>query len=403
MPIEDIIIRIRAEFAGFAKAMGNSIYRLNELITISGKLDKRFKENQTIMGRFATRTRLMTHGLGADFKDFMKVIEMPLDKFREMNKVNRTIVGTGAKLANRFRLMTHGLRGFRMEMLSVMFFGLGMERFFAGLLQPALDLVGVFDLWNLTLAIGFLPTALQVNDVMLAIMNIFLGLPEPVQQFIGTSILLGEILGKLLFLFGALTLGLSGLIQGWVTFTTVVLPFLGWLALISAGIIGLIILWKNWNSISASTKIIIAGLLIVLASLLMFISPLAAGIVIIGVVIIGLMAIIKNWGNITDWLKTKWQNFADWWINLINKLIGIWNKFAMSKIGKMIGLEPIEYAITYTYADAIMRARQSAIASNDLNFNPIINVTTTGGIDIEKIKYELNQSWSEQLAQLARR
>lgn len=347
----------------------------------------------------------------ADFRDFMRVINMPLTQLREMNKVNRTIVGTGAKVANRFRLMTHGLRGFRMEMLGVMFFGLGIARWMKGLLQPALDLVGVFDLMNLTLAIGFLPNALALNDAMLWLMNQFLGLPEPMREFIGWMILAGYGAGTVFFNVGMLALGLGSLIQIWGTFTAVVLPFLITVGAIIIAVGLLIVLWKNWEKLSVNLKLGIAALLVILGGLLLIFFPIAGTILLISAAIIGLIAIIKNWGEITSWLKDKWLSFRDFFIPLLNTIIdGInfvikgWNKLqAMRGRSQMAELD---YFVSSTalrnadYQDAIMRQ----YTTQNLTFAPTVNVTSTGssGFDIEKLKQELDQMQKSALQQLSR-
>lgn len=116
-------------------------------------------------------------------------------------------------MANRIRMLAHGMRGFRMEMLSVMFFGMAMQRFFMGLLKPALEASGIFQIFGAVLKIVFLPIALALLDVLLPIFNWFMNLPAPVKMAIGVVVLFGAILGTLLMMFGQITLGLGGLIM----------------------------------------------------------------------------------------------------------------------------------------------------------------------------------------------
>lgn len=129
------------------------------------------------------------------------------------NNVNNA-TAKGYRFGNNIRMLTHGMRGFRMEMLGIMFFGMSITRLFQGLLKPSMDLVGVFDIWNTTLGVLFLPTALMLLDkVFLPMMDFFLNLPEPMQQVIGVFALFGLGMGKLLETVGMLALGVGSLIQ----------------------------------------------------------------------------------------------------------------------------------------------------------------------------------------------
>ena len=112
---------------------------------------------------------------------FGGVLKANQEDWREVNKTAKPFKRTGAKVANTLRKVTSGMRGFRMEALGVMFFGMGMAKFFEGVLAPALKLVGVFQLWNTTLAVGFLPIALRILPLLLQFMDWFLNLPEAVQ------------------------------------------------------------------------------------------------------------------------------------------------------------------------------------------------------------------------------
>lgn len=381
MPIEDVIVRIRGEFTQFNKAMANPMSRFKKMINEVGRLDMRFKENQSILGR----------------------------------------------VANRFRFLTHGLRGFRMEMLGVMFFGLGITRWMKGLLQPALDLVGVFDLMNLTLAIGFLPNALTLNNVMLELMKGFLGLPEPMREFIGWMILAGYGAGQVLFNVGMLALGLGSLTLAWGTFTAVVLPFLVTVGAIIIAVGLIITLWKNWEKISVSTKIAIAGLLTVVGLLLLLFFPVAGTILLIAAAIIGLIAVFKNWGAITDWFKDKWTDLKNFLVPLVNWMIDwLINPFikGLNVIQKFRGKTPIEelkhvvrmeepvkqiqktYTQPYgplgpkiptTYGEGVKTTTQTN------NFD--IDIQTTGTFsqtDMDKLKAQLDEMQKSALQQIAR-
>lgn len=198
--------------------------------------------------------RLKQFGKGLD--EFGMVMKAPLDKFREFNKNNQKFATLGGRLANRFRLMTHGLRGFRMEMLGVMFFGMMLQKTFMGLLQPVMDAYGVFDLFRIMLLTLFLPIMEMIFPVLLQIMDWFMNLPEPVQKAIGVMVLIGAAVGTLLFLFGALSLGIGSVIQALpglgaavqgigAIFAGLSAPILAVIAVVVAVIIGMYLAWKE--------------------------------------------------------------------------------------------------------------------------------------------------------------
>ena len=127
MAVTDIIVRFKTEMGNFNTVMGKNLTQFQQMETRSGVINKRFKDMRT----------------------------------------------SGGRLATRIRHITHGFRGFRMEMLGIMFFGMGIQRMFGGLLKPTLELVGAFQVMNNALAFGLLPTgdkllgwALKLQDWM---------------------------------------------------------------------------------------------------------------------------------------------------------------------------------------------------------------------------------------------
>ncbi|MFH2027883.1 MAG: hypothetical protein ABIJ08_01980, partial [Nanoarchaeota archaeon] len=108
---------------------------------------------------------------------------------------------------------------FRMEMLGIMFFGMGMQKAFTGLLQPAMQMVGIFDLMNQTLGILFLPTALWILDnIMLPMMDWFTNMSPEMQGVIGAFTVLGALLGSFLAIGGTMVLGISSITQALISF-----------------------------------------------------------------------------------------------------------------------------------------------------------------------------------------
>lgn len=197
--------------------------------------------------------------LGQNTRAFNQVMGMGLEGFKKQNEANVSMVNSGAKLGNRIRMLTHGMRGFRMEMLGVMFFGMGVMKFFQGLLQPAGKLVGLFELINIALGLVFLPIMSMILEVLLPFLLWLINLPEGVKLAIGAFVVFGAILGTLLFLFGMFALGIGSLIQafgflfggiavGGSTLTAIQGLFLGFLpilGIIAAAIAVAVLLWQS--------------------------------------------------------------------------------------------------------------------------------------------------------------
>lgn len=157
----------------------------------------------------ATRVNALSNKVNT----FGKVMDMPMEKWQAFNKAGGEFNGRGAKMANNMRRLTHGIRGFRMEMLGVMFFGMGMKNLFTGMLRPALEMVGLLDLWRTTMQMLFLPFAMMLMDFLMPIMMWMMNLSDKTKKAIGWFVLFGAGLGLLLFLIGTLALGLGSIIM----------------------------------------------------------------------------------------------------------------------------------------------------------------------------------------------
>ncbi len=166
MATEDVIINFRANVKGFLQGLGTTQERFNEMQTTGGKLNKRFKEMKT----------------------------------------------AGGRLALQMKRLTVGFRGFKAEFLSVLFFGLGIKSFFSGLIKPALEVAGVFELWRQTMIALFLPIALLIFDLLLPFSNFIFNLSDETKLFIGKMVLLAAAFGVFLFLLGSIALGIGGVI-----------------------------------------------------------------------------------------------------------------------------------------------------------------------------------------------
>jgi len=148
---------------------------------------------------------------------FFKTMKLGQPDFKRFNELGRTSNKIGGKIGMWARNATHGLRGFRMEMLGVMFFGMSMMRVFTGLFKTSMEWMGVMDILSLALGILFLPVAELMLEWALSFLNWVTKLSPETKKFIGWLALLGAGLGILLFLFGTLALGIGSIILafGW--------------------------------------------------------------------------------------------------------------------------------------------------------------------------------------------
>lgn len=252
------------------KLISKGLTRQNEVTKTSDKLQGGF---------------FRTMGLGMDN---YKQAQMAYDKMTKSQKKGHK-VGTRAALG--IRNATHGLRGFRMEALGVMFFGMSMMRVLGGLLKTSLKWTGVMEIMSAALGILFLPAALRLLDWALSFLNFVSNLSESQKKWIGIIVLVGIALGGLIMGFGTLSLGIGSLILYW----GVLAP------LLSAG------------------AAIILGIVIVISGLIL--------------VIYGIIDIVKNWGK--DWKKVI--------MGMIKTIAGL--ALVIIGIGVIIGSIPILWAL----------------------------------------------------------
>lgn len=225
----------------------------------------------------------------------------------ESGRLNRRLAVmdmAGGRAAARFRLFTRGMKGFKMEMLGVMFFGMAMANMFKNLLSPVSKVFNIFELWSTTLTVLFLPIMELLFPLFLKFSEAIMNSSEGFKIFMGILTLLGVILGTVLFIVGTLVLGLGAL------------------------------------GVAAGTAFaaIAIGILVVIA---------------ISAVITALILVIKNWGKISDWLSAKWKNgtnaISDFFKNMVNNVSGFLedmvNKaidginFLIEKINKIPGVD----------------------------------------------------------------
>jgi len=139
----------------------------------------------------------------------MKELQTSQGRWNRRMTESRTRVG---RMALGLRKATHGMRGFRMEMLGVMFFGMMLLRTFSGLLRVSLEWTGVNEIMTASLGILFLPVAEWVLEWAIKFLNWVLTLTESQKKWIGSLVVLGIVLGAALFLLGTFALGIGSVI-----------------------------------------------------------------------------------------------------------------------------------------------------------------------------------------------
>ena len=162
----------------------------------AGSIEKIQVILQSVTSGFAkglSRAQAQLKMVGKNMDDFGKVMAAPMERFKKLNGHFKEMRSVGGRSAKTFRTLTHGMRGFRMEALGVMFFGMMMQRMFMGLLQPVMEAFGVFDLFRIMLLTLFLPVMEMIFPFLLTMMEWFMNLPEPVKKMIGIFVVLGAI------------------------------------------------------------------------------------------------------------------------------------------------------------------------------------------------------------------
>lgn len=228
-------------------------------------LKRTIKETGTSLSKGVTAIR-------DQFNSFGRVMTMPFNMWQEFNKTGQQFTNTGARVANRIRMMTHGLRGFRMELLGVMFFGQMLAQTFGNMLRPAAEVFGLFDLWKTMLMVFFIPIMEVLAPILIKLMIWFIDAPPALKLVIGALVILGLVLGTLLFVVGAFGLGIGSIIVG-LGFLGAMAP--GALAAVTAAfaaigvviaaflviLVGIWLAWKdNFGNIKAYTKDMFDGL-----------------------------------------------------------------------------------------------------------------------------------------------
>ena len=250
-----------------------------------------------------------------------KMMGISADEFKQFNQLGYRNVTMGGQVANTTRMMTHGLRGFRMEMLGIMFFGMSMTRIFSGLMRTSMQWMGVMDVLSATLGMLFMPVAEKLLDWVLRFMDWVNQLEPETQNMINNFALWGSIMGIVLTVIGTLALGigsiilvfgklfgtsapLKALVVGIKTgFLGLTAPILAIVAIIVAVVIGMIIAWReNFMNMKAVVSDFIGGVKNFFNGLLTFFK---------GIFLIIKGIFLGDWGIILDGVKALFVGLGE--------------------------------------------------------------------------------------------
>jgi len=231
--------------------------------------------------------RFAVKRLAVNMTNFGQVMALPLDRMRLLNNRFKVMKSTGGRLAASIRRLTHGMKGFRMEMLGVMFFGMMLRNMFMQLLNPVMEAFGVFDLFREMLLMLFLPIMEAIFPLMLQVIEWFINLPDPIKKVIGVLTLVMIAFGAVLQVIGSLGLGIGSLI----------------------------LFGPEISAVFSSLGIIVSGAFLAIAAIVLA--------VIIGIVV----AWRENFGNIRGWFSVFWSGIKDMVGGALDIIMGIIDLF----------------------------------------------------------------------------
>lgn len=282
----DEIQKFNAEWNKFDKNVTKSNTKINKFSNSIQKLRPSFAQaglsidkNGTILDKHTRKVLTVEMAHKKMKNEFGEVGIKIRNATMRLNHFSRELDKTRLKTNS----AKESLGRFKMELLGIMFFGMAMAGFFTGLLQPAMDAFGVFDLFSIVLLMLFLPAAQKASEGMLGLLDTVDKLSPGTKEMISSIALLGVTLGGALFVFGQFALGIDSLIKlykatkAWSVLTAVSTTLasmsfavlIGWILVIIAFIAVLFVMWKhNFGGIRDFTKNVISGILNIFKGLL---------------------------------------------------------------------------------------------------------------------------------------
>lgn len=367
------------------------------------------------MARGVTRLQQSISKISTSFGGFNRVMGMNMEQMRTNTLGMTGMEDAGTRLAWGIRNLTHGMRGFRMEMLGVMFFGMALQRFFSGLIKPASETLGIMNLWTETLRLVFLPVMLTLLEPLLKFMFWLMNLPEPVKKAIGLFVIFGAIVGGLLFIVGQFALGIGSLILVFGSATTGILVVVGALVALGVALYFGFKMMEKWKTLSDETRIKLGGLI----KTIQFLSNVGEMFALGGRLILGIFKAIVGetdtlrsaltdlasflgnfygfWSSIWMGIKNVVTSVVNWVIDKVNLVIGVINRLisAFNTVAGTMGVSvPQISQISHVGAGG---------GSNNIAFNPYININATSATDVIAVRDALSVEWADDIERRFRR
>ena len=287
-----------------------------------GRATEKFEAMKKPQRELTRKQNLMNKQMNGGAAGLIRNAELMQDLENKHNSFGRALLMSGgdlkkfndgggefsnrfARVGNKLRMATTGLKGFKMEMLGVMFFGMAMQRMFSGMLKPAANLFGVMELWGEMLAVVFLPTIQALMPYFIDFFKYMVDLDPASKKMIGTFALIGIAIGTFLFIFGTLVLGVGSLLVMFSggTFTTISL-FIVALIGIGVTVVGLVKIIKNWGEdweeVGKGIGLVLIGIGLVL---LLFVGWWALIPIAVGAIV---LLLISHWDKFSLYMEGIW-------------------------------------------------------------------------------------------------
>jgi hypothetical protein len=125
----------------------------------------------------------------------------------------KNLVTTFGKVGLAVRKGVHGMRGFRMELLSVMFLGMNLSQVFGQWANSMFDLLGITEYFNLQLQLMTLDVLEPNIDGIYQAIEGMEQWDQGTKDLIGSMSIMSSVFGPVLFVISSLVLGIGGLFQ----------------------------------------------------------------------------------------------------------------------------------------------------------------------------------------------
>ena len=283
-------LNVNEEFLG---SLTKSQQDYNKKVQEIGPLfSKTWRKDQS--GRIAKFARDHMEELGMSASTLGSSLDKMGYYLNEDNEI--TSIATGKALNQNAAMikLKESTKRFRMELLSVMFFGMAIARIFASLTKGSLEASGAMGVWStLTMLFG-LPAAEDLTEELLKLLDIYDSLSPKTQKAISYGLYFGQALGTALMYVGMFGLGIEGLAK--------LFPGLG--AVLKAG------LFK--------------GLIIGIKGAITTIVGLIGWILLIGVIIYGaILAWKENFWGFRNWLSFTWEGIKEMFSGIFDIIGGL--------------------------------------------------------------------------------